>query len=258
MERCWACRRRCFWRRRRRRIPGSRPDRARGDGRAHPRCPNLARRRHRSRDRRQFRRRHPALPDGRISGDLRRRPSAAPSAGRKLEAQRRRIGLDLQAAPGRQFPQRQDDDGGRRGRDDRSPRRSEECLQRALGLQRRAVQGRHEEGGRLDRRIPSRRAERQLSLLCLLGQLQHHHPAGGLCRGLREELHRHRALQAGEIHPEGRVPPSSAIRTTGARRRCRNGRSSASTPTSSPRSWPCRAGWSMSSPRSPCCRAWRC
>ena len=75
---------------------------------------------------------------------------------------------------------------------------------------------------------------------------------------LRDDDGRHRPLQAGEIHAEGRAPPSCATPTTGARRPLPTASSLPSSTTTSRRSWRCRAGRSTSSSRSPCCRASAC
>ena len=74
------------------------------------------------------------------------------------------------------------------------------------------------QGRRLHGRVPPRRGQRQLPLYGLDRQLQRRHPAGRLCRRLREDHDRHRPVQAGEIHAEGRRLLRAQRRITGARR----------------------------------------
>ena len=72
--------------------------------------------------------------------DLRQQPGAAAraDAGDQLEAERRRHGVDVQAAPGRQVPQRPADDGRRRRLHVPAAVRPQERLQRAVDVRRRA------------------------------------------------------------------------------------------------------------------------
>ena len=73
---------------------------------------------------RRRRRHHRPIAGRRDPGPVGQGPDRAAGAGRELVAQQGRHGVDLQAAPGRQVPQRQGDDGRRRGRDLRPPGRS--------------------------------------------------------------------------------------------------------------------------------------
>ena len=99
------------------------------------------------------------------------------------------------------------------------------------------------EGGRLHRRIPPRRAEREFPVPVLVRQLQHDHPAEQL-RPLQVgvELHRDGAVQDEELHAQGgRVvrPQRGLLGHEGAPRRHRVHvlrRPAAA------RSWRCRAG----------------
>ena len=86
---------------------------------------------------------HGARPDRRVPRLVGRQPRAAATARRELVVERRRLRVDVQAAPGRDVPRRRDD--GRRGRGDdvRPPRRSRQRLQRAVGVRRRALEGWH-------------------------------------------------------------------------------------------------------------------
>ena len=95
-------------------------------------------------------------------------------------------------------------EGRRRGGQHRPPCRPGKLVQRAVGVHRHPVEGRHQEGRRLDGGIPPRRAERQLPLHAVVGQLQRRHHPGELQGRLREELRRHRAVQGREVHAESR------------------------------------------------------
>ena len=77
--------------------------------------------------------------------------------------------------------------------------------QRALRARRRPLAGEHRGTRRRDRRLPPRRAERQLPHARQLGQLQRdHHPGRPRSGRLGEDVRGHRALQARELHAEGR------------------------------------------------------
>ena len=121
--------------------------------------------------------------------------------------------------------------------------RPQGLVERPERVRRCAAARRGAEGGQLHRRLPPRGAERELPVPVLVGQLQHDHPAEQLRPvEVGVELHRHRAVQDEELHPQGRAPRSSATRPTGARRRFPTAPSSPSTTPSSPRSWRCRGG----------------
>ena len=124
---------------------------------------------------------------------------------RKLVSQRGRHGVDVQDSPGRHLPQRRDDDRERRQDDVRDARRPKERVQRALRARRRPLAGEHRGTRRRNRRLPSRRAERQLPHARQLGQLQRdHHPGRPRSGGLGEDVRRHRAVQARQLHAQGR------------------------------------------------------
>ena len=116
-----------------------------------------------------------------------------------------------------------------RGRDHRPAGRSEERVQRAFGLQGHAVQGRHPEGRRLHRRVPSRRAERQLPLPRLLGQLQRHHAAARTMPAISRRTSSAPAPSCWRSTRPRSAPPSCATPTTGASRRCPTAPNGAST-----------------------------
>ena len=139
------------------------------------------------------------VPDPRHAG-----PDAASGAGAVVEAERGRQRVDLRAPPRREVPRWPRHGGRRRGRDDGPAVRPEERLQCAVGLPWRAFRGWHAEGRRPDGGVPPRRAERQFPVSGVVGQLQRHHPAGRLLRGLREDLYRHRPVQAGAVHAQRR------------------------------------------------------
>ncbi len=81
----------------------------------------------------------------------------------------------------------------------------------------RADAGRRGEGRRLHGRVPPERAERQLPVPDVVRQLHHDHPAEGLRPGQWQSyVHRHRTVQAEELHREGGRRPSSVTRITGA------------------------------------------
>ena len=95
-----------------------------------------------------------------------------------------------------------DDGGGRRG-DVQPARRPRQRLQRAVGVHRRAVEGRRPGHRRVDGGVRARGAERQLPVHHVLGQLQPDHPAQGLRPDdLAEDVHGHGPVEAGEVHPE--------------------------------------------------------
>ena len=127
------------------------------DGRHHPRRAQCAGQRPRSDQGQQPGGARHAQPVGRVPHLLRPRAEADPAAGRELEAERRRLAVDVQDPRGRQVPGRQADDGGGRRRDVQPPRRSRQRLERALGLHRRAVQGRRPGHGRRRRSCSSSR-----------------------------------------------------------------------------------------------------
>ena len=181
-----------------------RGDRAQGPGadrhaaarRHDPRRDPPARRRARPGHGRRPGRAGRARPVRRVPDLVGPRPQGAAAAGRELVADRGRPRLALQDPPGRDVPRRDAD--GRRGRrlhlqPARGPGRR---LERALRLQRRAVQGQHEGGRRHHGGVPARRPERQLPVPGQLGQLQRDHPPEDLRRRLGEDVHRHRPVEA--------------------------------------------------------------
>ena len=79
------------------------------------------------------------------------------------------------------------------------------AVQRALRARRRPLAGEHRGTRRRNRRLPSRRAERQLPHARQLGQLQRdHHSGRPRSGGLGEDVRRHRAVQARQLHAQGR------------------------------------------------------
>ena len=72
--------------------------------------------------------------------------------------------------------------------------------------------------GPYDRRVPPRRAERELPVPDLVRQLQHDHPAQGLRPvEVAEHLRRHRAVRAEELHHQSPARRSPPTRATGGR-----------------------------------------
>ena len=126
------------------------------------------------------------------------RRAQAPCRGWPRAGSRTRDGIavDVQDPPGREVPRRQADDGGGRRGDVQPARRSRQRLQRALGVHRRAVQGRRPGDRRHDGDVRARRPERRLPVHGLLGQLQPDHPAQGL-RPRRPGRRRSRARARG-------------------------------------------------------------
>ena len=170
------------------------------EGRRHdPSRPDGAGGRARPGDGQQPGRAHRARPDRRVPRLVGRQPRAAATARRELVVERRRLRVDVQAAPRRDVPRRPDD--GRRGRGDdvRPPRRPGERFQRAVGVRGRALEGWIQSRRRHHGRVHARRAERQLPLHRQLGQLQLDHPAQGLRGRLGPHLHRHRAVEARRV-----------------------------------------------------------
>ena len=87
---------------------------------------------------------------------------AIPRLAESWKPERRRLAVDVQDPPGREVPGRQADDRRGRRRHVQLPRRSQERLQRPVGVHRRALQGRRTGHRRLDRGVRARGAERQL------------------------------------------------------------------------------------------------
>ena len=153
-----------------------------------------------------------------------------PTTRRELVSQRGRHGVDVQDSPGRHLPQRRDDDRERRQDDVRDARRPKERVQRALRARRRPLAGEHRGTRRRNRRLPSRRAERQLPHARQLGQLQRdHHPGRPRSGRLGEDVRRHRAVQARQLHAKGRREVRPQRRLLGRRRRTPTRWSSSST-----------------------------
>ena len=151
-------------------------------------------------------------------------PHARARAGRQLEPERQRQRVDLQAPPGRQVRQRQAHDRRRRHRDVPPAAHGPDVAGR-LGLQRRALGRRRQQGRRLHDHVQARYADRELPVPHQQHHLPGDHPPQGLRRPVREDAADHGRLQPGRVHARASAPATTATRTGGAARR----RSTAST-----------------------------
>ena len=133
---------------------------------------------------------------------VRRRADAPAPHRRELAAERGRERLDVRHPPGRHLPRRRTAHGRRRRRHDGVPPRQR--VERPLGPHGRPLGRKHPVRRRSHRRVHPGRAERQLPLPGQLRQLQPHHPPEDLHGRLGVDLHRHRSLEAGDVHARRR------------------------------------------------------
>ena len=154
-------------------------------------------------DRRRRRRALRPRADRRVPDVRQQHQAPAPAdAGDQLEGDPGRQGVDVQAALGRQVPQRPADDRRRRRLHVPAAGRPEERLERAVDVHGRA-QARGRRQGRLrNGRVPPRGGQRQLPVHHLLRQLQRdHRPQGHRLRQVGQDDDRHRRVQAPEATP---------------------------------------------------------
>ena len=191
----------------------------------------------------------------RDTGPVRRRSDGAARAGRELGAEQGRHGLDLQAAQGRQVPQRQDDDRRRRGGELRSHRRSGQRLECPVG----AAPGVLSKGGTARSTITPSNSTWMPPMAASPIWSPPTTTMPSSCRRTYAGDFEQNMIGTGPFKLEKYTPKvgASFVRNTDywGDQALPDRSRSASTPTISRRSWRCRAARSTSSSRSRCCRA---
>ena len=178
---------------------------------------------------------------------------------RELDAERRRLRLDVQDPPGRHVPRRHAADGRRRRRHDEAPCGSEEQVERAVGVHRRAL-ARAARRRSTTRPSSSRWTRRTAtSRTWSAPTTTTRSSCRRRTRGLGEDLHRHRPVEARDVHARGRRLVRQEPRLLGHDPQPNADRiSSRSTRRTRRRSWRCRAARSTSSASSRRLGARRC
>ena len=129
------------------------------------------------------------------------RPARIGAAHRgELDAERRRLGVDVRDPAGGHVPGRHAAHRRRRRRDHGAPCGPEEQVERALRIHRGALARRREGDRRRDGRVHAGCGERQLPVPGQLRQLQRDHPAQDVFRGLGQDVHRNGSLEDADLH----------------------------------------------------------